>query len=171
MRAVVGLLLIVLGISYFIQIPLLNFLFALFIIVIGWRILTGQHSHRDGKWKYERKYRKHYSYGVSHDVDEVRVFGETKHKVEMSDFEEGRAIAVMGGIELDMTDVKDSGKTVDLELVAVLGGLRLDIPQNWRVENHVTSVAGGVDDNTSGKGDVTLRIRGAAVLGGIEIHN
>lgn len=91
--------------------------------------------------------------------------------VEMDDFEEGRVVAVFGGVDLDMSGVKTSGKTVDLELVAVMGGIRVKVPKNWKVVNKSTSVAGGVDDRTSGSGDVVLRIQGAAVLGGIEISN
>ena len=170
MRFVVGLLLIVLGISVFVQVPLLNFIFALIVIAIGLKVLTG-HGHSRAWRRRKYGYSARRSHGVAHDVDEVRVFGETRRVVEMNDFEEGRAVAVFGGVDLDMSGVKTSEKIVDLELVAVMAGVRVKVPKNWKVVNKSTSVAGGVEDKTSGTGDVVLRIQGAAVLGGIEISN
>ena len=169
MRIVFGLFLVILGLSFFAQIPVFHFLVALVIIGIGWSVLTGH----GGKHRGYRHHRHHgrMSQGVSHDLDEVRVFGETRRKVETNDFEDGKATAVFGGLDIDLSAVKTSNKVVYLELVAVFGGIKIRIPKNWKVVNKSTAVAGGIDDNTSGSGNVTLKITGATVLGGIEIYN
>ena len=167
MRVVFGLLLVILGISVFVQIPIFHFLVALVIIGIGWKVLTGEH-HGNRRMRHHARM-SHQS--VSHDLDEVRVLGETRRKVESDDFDDGRAIAVLGGLDIDMSNVKTSSKIVYLELVAVLGEIKIRIPKNWKVVNKSTAVAGGIDDQTSGSGSVTLKITGATVLGGIEIYN
>ena len=174
MRIIFGLILIILGISVFVQIPIFNFLIALFIIVIGLRLLSG-HPRRDryhrNKEKFRERFENNFSEGTSHDLDEVRVFGGLKRKVVMDDFENGRVISIFAGSEVDMSSVKTSEKTVYLELVAVFGGIRIKIPKNWKVINKSTTVAGRIDDNTSGTGSVVVKINGATVLGGIEIFN
>lgn len=88
-------------------------------------------------------------------------------------FEEGRATAFMGGIELDLTD---AGLTPGayLTLRAVMGGIDVIVPAHWRVEVMGRSVMGGVanvTDPDSPSGDAPLLLIDAlAVMGGIEIH-
>ncbi len=88
-------------------------------------------------------------------------------------FEEGRATAFMGGIELDLTDA-DLAPGAYLTLRAVMGGIDVIVPTHWRVEVMGRSVMGGVANVTDPDSPLDdaplLLIDALAVMGGIEIH-
>jgi len=86
---------------------------------------------------------------------------------------EGRVLAVMGGVELDLGDARvDAGATLDVK--AFMGGVDVIVPQEWRVELMSNAVFGGVANRTNpdGRGDDAplLLVRAHAIMGGIEIH-
>jgi len=85
------------------------------------------------------------------------------------------AIAVMGGIELDLTGSTPvpGGATVDV--LAVMGGVEVKVPGTWAVEVEQEVVAGGVEVRVPDIEDlppdaplVTVRVR--AYLGGVEVR-
>ncbi len=97
-----------------------------------------------------------------------RVFkSSTKH------FAEGRVTAFMGGIELDLVDA-DVAAGAYLVLRAVMGGIDVVVPSEWRVEVMGRSVVGGVanltDPDALGEDAPVLLVDALAVMGGIEIH-
>lgn len=88
-------------------------------------------------------------------------------------FEDGRATAFMGGIELDLVDAElEAGAYLTLR--AVMGGIDVVVPSRWRVEVMGRSLMGGVENLTdpdSLPDDAPLLLVDAlAVMGGIEIH-
>ncbi len=88
-------------------------------------------------------------------------------------FEEGRATAFMGGIELDLVEATLAPGAY-LTLRAVIGGIDLVVPEHWRVEVMARAVMGGVGNLTdpdSPQDDAPLLLVDAlALMGGIEIH-
>ncbi|MEN8239344.1 MAG: LiaF domain-containing protein [Actinomycetota bacterium] len=86
---------------------------------------------------------------------------------------EGRATAFMGGIELDLLDANVAPGSI-LVLRAVMGGIDVVVPDEWRVEVMGRSVMGGVanltDPDADRDGYPLLLIDALAVMGGIEIH-
>ncbi len=88
-------------------------------------------------------------------------------------FTEGRAIAFMGGIELDLVDATLAPGAY-LVLRAVMGGIDVVVPPGWRVEVMGRSVMGGVanltDPDALGEDAPVLLVDAIAVMGGIEIH-
>ena len=88
-------------------------------------------------------------------------------------FEEGRAIAFMGGIELDLAEA-DLAPGAYLTLRAVMGGIDVVVPAHWRVEVMGRSVMGGVgnltDPDSPSDDSPILLVDALAVMGGIEIH-
>ncbi len=90
-----------------------------------------------------------------------------------SNLREGRVLAVMGGVELDLTDAGiEAGATLDVK--AVMGGVDVIVPPEWRVELISKAVFGGVSNQTDpdrGRDDAPLLlVRAQAIMGGIEIH-
>ncbi|MCL1594298.1 MAG: LiaF-related protein [Actinomycetia bacterium] len=86
---------------------------------------------------------------------------------------EGRILALMGGVELDLIDAElEQGATLDL--TAVMGGIDVIVPMNWRVEILSKSILGGVNNLTDpdlGTDDAPiLLVRAKSVMAGIEIH-
>ncbi len=90
------------------------------------------------------------------------------------DLTEARAVAFMGGIELDLTDT-DLAPGAYLTLRAVMGGIDVVVPSEWRVEVMGRAVMGGIGNLTNpdhvADDAPVLLIDALAVMGGIEIHS
>lgn len=88
-------------------------------------------------------------------------------------FEEGRATAFMGGIELDLVDA-ELAPGAYLTLRAVMGGIDVVVPAHWRVEVMGRAFMGEVgnltDPDSPGDDAPLLLVDALAVMGGIEIH-
>ncbi len=63
-------------------------------------------------------------------------------------FRAGRATAVLGGIDIDLRDTTPDPAGGELSLRAVLGGIRVIVPETWRVDVSVDTVAGQVEVRT-----------------------
>lgn len=164
-RIIFGLILIGVGISFFTNIPVFNFIIALIIIAIGIRVLTGRGRSWEDRFD-KREVEEDY-------MNEVFVFSGANKKIHSDNFQGGKVVAVFGGGDFDLSKVKAKGNEIDLELASVFGGIRLRVPQNWSIRSKTASIIGGVDNKTNpvnGK-TVTLRLDGVAVFGGIEIYN
>jgi hypothetical protein len=86
---------------------------------------------------------------------------------------EARATAFMGGIELNLVDA-DLSPGAFLTLRAVMGGIDVVVPLEWRVEVMARTVMGGIGNLTAPDAvpddAPVLMIDALAVMGGIEIH-
>ena len=106
------------------------------------------------------------------DINEVAVFSGSAKRVTSSGFTGGKAASIFSGMDLDLTHAKMKGKTAELELVAVFGGLKCIVPKDWHVVTEGAGVIGGFTNHTAGDGSASkLIIRGAAIFGGVEIVN
>ena len=90
-------------------------------------------------------------------------------------FNGGVINSVMANVELDLREATLGDARTELEANAVLGGIILVVPRGWTVINEATPVMGSVEDHSEppsgGEPHGTLVLRGAAVMGGIEIRN
>jgi hypothetical protein len=164
-RYVIGAIFVLLGISAMTGLDLGRFIFPLFLIYIGWRILTrGQrYSHIDGEETESSS---------QSSIDETFVFSGTKRNINSENFNGGKIAAIFGGADLDLFNAKTKKKVVEMELVAVFGGVKLRIPKNWEVESEAVGIMGGIENKTVlEKKSATLRITGVAIFGGVEITN
>jgi hypothetical protein len=163
-RLILGLILIVLGISALTGGFVLKFLFAMILIILGIRLLYGK---RGG-----------YSWGdknsVSEDfINEMAIFSPINKKVVSQNFKGGKIIAIFGGGEIDISEVKTDQKNIDMEFTAIFGGGKLIVPKGWKINSRGTAIFGGYDNKTAleGSEQVILNLRGTAIFGGIEIIN
>lgn len=91
-------------------------------------------------------------------------------------FNGGVINSIMANVELDLREATLGDARTELEANAVLGGIVLVVPRGWTVVNEATPVMGAIEDHTeppaagAPRRD-TLVLRGAAVMGGIEIRN
>ncbi|EIV92990.1 DUF1707 domain-containing protein [Frankia sp. QA3] len=86
-----------------------------------------------------------------------------------------RAVAVMGGCELDLREVAFPTDALLITAVAVMGGIEIIVPEGVDVEVTGVSVMGGrtvkVADAPRGPGTPVVRIRAVAVMGGVEVRS
>lgn len=109
------------------------------------------------------------------ELDAFAIFAGLNRRIESQNFRGGKATAIMGGIELDLTPVRLAEARAGLELTAIMGGIDIKVPRHIRVELDGNPVLGGVENKhtyTPGSGaEQTLSIKATAILGGIDIKD
>jgi predicted membrane protein len=109
------------------------------------------------------------------DLDMTAILGGMKRIIDSQSFRGGRATAIMGGLELDFRKAGLNEGKASLELTAIMGGIDLRVPQNWRIVLQGTPILGGLDNKAAsapeGQAQATLYIRATAIMGGIEVKN
>jgi hypothetical protein len=109
------------------------------------------------------------------DLGAFVIFSGLKRRFESDKFRGGKATAVFGGLELDLTQAKLRDNQATIEVTAILGGIVVFVPREWKVVVDSSAILGGVDDKhkTTPATTVqpTLYVKATAVLGGIDIKN
>ncbi len=86
---------------------------------------------------------------------------------------ESTAFALMGGVDLDLRTATLSGPVTTITAIAIMGGIEIVVPPGIRVESSGFGFMGGWDDRTRDDvlpaGAPVLRVRGFALMGGVEI--
>jgi Domain of unknown function (DUF1707)/Cell wall-active antibiotics response 4TMS YvqF len=83
------------------------------------------------------------------------------------------AVAIMGGVELDLRDATLSAGVTEIEVLAVMGGVVVTVPPTVRLECDGFAFMGGFEDqlNQPASGDPNapvVRLTGLAFMGGVE---
>ena len=104
------------------------------------------------------------------------VFTTLNKKIVTENFQGGKIDVVFAGGDLDLRNAKiPKGKTVNVEVNAVFGGVKLLVPPTWSVNSSVTGVFGGFENKTklpaSSKEQGRINLTGAAVFGGGSVEN
>jgi predicted membrane protein len=162
-RLLIGFFLIILGLSALFDINIWPLIGPLFLIFLGLRLMS-----KSGSWG-----RKDVSEIKQDQVEELAIFSAIDRKISSKNFEGGKITAIFGGGDIDLRDADSKSDKIDLEIISVFGGVKLVVPRNWNVQSEGAAVIGGFDNRTNveGKALKTLRIKGAAVFGGVEIVN
>ena len=109
------------------------------------------------------------------DLGAFALFSGFKRRFESEKFRGGKATALFGGMEIDLTQAKLADNQASIELTAICGGIDLFVPREWKVVVDSNAILGGVDDkhNPALAAPVrpTLYVRANAILGGIDIKN
>lgn len=113
--------------------------------------------------------------------DAINIFaimGGNRSKVSRRPFSGGFVRAIMGGVELDLRNTVIDQKPARIETAIVMGGVRLLVPPEWRVDLQVQPTMGGVADlrdqrDAPSGGEANLIITGEVLMGGLAIieHN
>ena len=83
------------------------------------------------------------------------------------------AVAVMGGVELDLREAQFSQPEVTIHAYTVMGGIEITVPEDVDVDVSGVAFMGGFDHNASGPGvpgAPRLRVLGLALMGGVEVR-
>ena len=83
------------------------------------------------------------------------------------------AVAVMGGVELDLREAQFAEPVVTLHAYALMGGIEITVPEDVEVDVSGVAFMGGFDHNASGPGvpgAPQVRVLGFALMGGVEVR-
>ncbi|MGH3650558.1 MAG: hypothetical protein ACRDU9_07585 [Acidimicrobiia bacterium] len=105
------------------------------------------------------------------EIDLVSIF-EGQHLVSEADpFYGGKIMAMFGGVLIDLRKVTPAPTGIFLDLVVLMGGVNLVVPEGWRVTYDGRVFMGGWSDETktTAEDDVpTVTITGIIVMGGLQ---
>ncbi len=83
-----------------------------------------------------------------------------------------KVFTVMGGVDLDFTEVKLPSGTTTIEFFCIMGGLDIIVPEGIRVDLAGLPIMGGIENHTADPEDPdcpVLKVRGIVLLGGVEV--
>ncbi|MGI8800272.1 MAG: LiaF domain-containing protein [Pseudonocardia sp.] len=102
----------------------------------------------------------------------IAVFGGTERTGEWQIPAVHRVRAVFGGIRLDLRQVRLSAPVTTIQIIAVMGGVEITVPEGVTVEIEGNAVMGGFERRAAGHGPPgapVIRITGHAVMGGVDV--
>ena len=82
------------------------------------------------------------------------------------------AVAIMGGIELDLTEAVLTAQVTEFRVFALMGGVEVTVPEGVVVRMEAFGILGGTTGPAGQAlpGAPTIRVTGAAIMGGIEVR-
>jgi hypothetical protein len=85
-----------------------------------------------------------------------------------------KVIASMGGVDLDFTFAELPPGVTTIDILTVMGGVDIVVPDDINVESEGFAIMGGWDENIQQSANdpskPTLRIRGFAMMAGVEVR-
>lgn len=82
------------------------------------------------------------------------------------------AVAIMGGIVLDLREAQFEGMEATINASCIMGGIEILVPEGLNVQVHGFGFMGGYSHSPSGEVDPnapTVHIRGLALMGGVDV--
>ena len=83
------------------------------------------------------------------------------------------AVAIMGGVELDLRDARFAAAEVTIRAFCLMGGVSITVPEDMAVDVSGIGIMGGFDHRASGPGAPGaqhLRVVGFALRGGVDVR-
>lgn len=81
-------------------------------------------------------------------------------------------VAVMGGVDIDLTEASFAAPEVTIEVFTLMGGVQITVPHDVSVDCRAFGFMGGVDNQANAApppGSPVVRVTGFALMGGIAI--
>jgi predicted membrane protein len=173
-----GFILICIG-TYFI-LPLAGYIepiqiekmWPLILILVGIIVLFGS--------GFKKRNKKKYTMTSTHTINDetfhiTAIMGGDTRQISSYDFKGGTITAIMGGIELDLTNCYLSKEGCVIDLNVVMGGISLKVSREWNIQSEIMPIMSGIEDEDRHSNSVnidpaaTVILRGSVVMGGIEI--
>lgn len=103
------------------------------------------------------------------------IFTNVQKRVLSKNFKGGKAFALFGGMEIDLSQA-DLGDNPVLDVEVSFSGLKLILPPHWDVQLDVTNMFAGVEDKrvypqTTADPSKVLKIKGTVIFGGLDIKS
>lgn len=83
------------------------------------------------------------------------------------------AVALMGGVDIDLTTARFAEREVTITAVAIMGGIDIVVPDDVTVVVNGIGFMGAFEDNArvvGPSGGPVVKINGLALMGGVDVH-
>jgi hypothetical protein len=83
------------------------------------------------------------------------------------------AVALMGGVDIDLTQATFAEREVTITAMALMGGVDIVVPDDVTVIVSGVGFMGAFEDNAHVRGvpgGLVIRINGLAIMGGVDVH-
>lgn len=102
----------------------------------------------------------------------IAIFGGSEKKGTWVVPTDHKAIAVMGGVDLDLTDATFAEREVTITAFAMFGGIDITVPDDVTVNVHGIGIFGGFSsrDYQGPPGAPVINVKGLALFGGVDVH-
>jgi hypothetical protein len=109
------------------------------------------------------------------EVNAVGVTGAAQEKITTQAFKGGYLRAVMGAVELDLSQAAIETPPATIEATVIMGGAEIKVPQDWVVTTEARSIMGAVEDvrgqEKASEGTTPdLVITGKVIMGGLTVN-
>ncbi len=105
------------------------------------------------------------------DLEVSAVFSGSNQRIDSQDFNGGNISVTFGGAEIDLRGAAMDGNAATINVNAVFGGVKLQVPPDWAVNVRADSTFGGIEKKRPDPAEpkATLTVTGSCLFGGIEI--
>ena len=105
------------------------------------------------------------------DLAVTALFSGSEQRIDSQRFNGGNVSVTFGGAEIDLRCAAMDGDAATINVNAVFGGVKLQVPTDWAVHVRADSTFGGVEKKRPDPAGpkATLTITGSCLFGGIEI--
>lgn len=171
---IINISLIVLGILFqarnmdLIDVNIFKLFWPVILIILGIQMIFPENNLFRNKDN-ERKFGKQ---NLKDHIDEFAIMSGLESNIESQEFKGGRVTAIMGGVELDLRDAQLYNNEAAIEINAVMSGVEIYVPENWKIEHSGTPILGEFSNKKRYKEDVDaplLKINFSVIMGSIEI--
>ena len=111
-------------------------------------------------------------------IDEIAVFGGGDRTIVSDNFRGGKILAIFGGSNFNLTRSKLAPGKNYFDVLAVFGGMKLVVPEDWNIKISAISIFGGFSDkhrihtpDSATTEEPELIIKGFVIFGGGEIKS
>ena len=132
------------------------------LIAIGVAILRGQSRSRNAAGD---------APAAGDDLNVSALFSGSNQRIDSQRFNGGNVSVTFGGAEIDLRGAAIDGDAATINVNAVFGGVKLQVPPDWAVNVRADSTFGGVEKKRPDPAEpkATLTVTGSCLFGGIEI--
>lgn len=171
---IINVLLIVLGILFqarnmdLIDVNIFRLFWPVILIILGIQMIFPENNLFRNKDN-ERKFGKQ---NLKDHIDEFAIISGLESNIESQEFKGGKVTAIMAGVELDLRDAQLYNNEAAIEINAVMSGVEIYVPENWKIEHSGTPILGEFSNKKRYKEDMdapVLKINFSVIMGSIEI--
>jgi len=111
---------------------------------------------------------------TTEEIDLVSIFEGRQLVSEASPFYGGKIMSMFGGALVDLRKATPAPTGIYIDLVVVMGGVSLVVPEGWRVRFDGKTIMGGWSDETRTTADEdvpTVTLSGLVFMGGVQAAN